>query len=73
MKNENINYEHLFNDYYNFEFVPTNNVLLRIAHEIKANNISTEDIYKIIDDFYKTRDYNTDGDYLEFMMENWDK
>lgn len=73
MENENINYERLFNNYYDFEFVPTNNVLLRIAHEIKANNISTEDIYKIIDDFYKTREYNPDGDYLEFMMENWNK
>lgn len=72
MENKNINYEFLFTRFLHEEFEPTNFILLKIAHEIKTNNISTEEIYKIIDDFYMTRDYDTDGDFLQYILDNWD-
>lgn len=72
MENKNINYEILFRSFLHEEFEPTNFTLLKIAHEIKTNNISTEEIYKIIDDFYRTRDYDTDGDFLQYMLDHWD-
>ena len=72
MEKKNINYEILFRSFLREEFKPTNFTLLKIAHEIKTNNISTEEIYKIIDDFYRTRDYDTDGDFLQYMLDHWD-
>lgn len=62
----------MFRSFLREEFKPTNFTLLKIAHEIKTNNISTEEIYKIIDDFYRTRDYDTDGDFLQYMLDHWD-
>ena len=72
MEKKNINYEGLFTSFLNEELVSTTFTLLKIAHEIKTNNISTEEIYKIIDDFYRTRDYDTDGDFLQYILDNWD-
>ena len=72
MEKKNINYEILFRSFLHEEFEPTNFTLLKIAHEIKTNNISTEEIYKIIDDFYRTRDYDTDGDFLQYILDHWD-
>lgn len=72
MKKKNIDYEEIFKSFIYEEFDPTNFTLLKIAHEIKTNNISTEEIYKIIDDFYRTREYDTDGNYLRDMLDHWD-
>lgn len=72
MEKNKVNYELLFKSFLHEEFDPTNFTLLKIAHEIKVNNISTEEIYKMIDDFYRTREYDTDGDYLQYMLDHWD-
>lgn len=72
MEKKHITYEGLLTSFLREELVPTTFTLLKIAHEIKTNNISTEEIYKIIDDFYRTRDYDTDGDFLQYILDHWD-
>lgn len=52
------------------EITPLNNLVLTIAYAIKYDNINTEDIYDIIDKFYKEQDYNIDGTYLDYVLEH---
>lgn len=52
------------------EITPLNNLVLTIAYAIKYDNINNEEIYDIIEKFYKDQEYNIDGTYFEFMMES---
>lgn len=68
LNSDDINYKEVFDGFYNDEFIPTNNFVLEIAYNIKYNKINSDEIYKMIDDFYKTREYNLDGTYLDSVL-----